>query len=146
MRTSASLVARVAASSTSTARWCAPWMRRTCCRPSSRSWSGSRPKTPPSRRGERRLGWERSSPAFSLATVALGYALARRLLPPLGALLAAFLLAVEPGLVLLGRLAVPEAALAPMLLLTILLVTPWVPETAAQGSAGVGPAPGQAPT
>src|SRR5207249_9001114 len=43
-------------------------------------------------------------------------------------------------------LALPEAALAPMLLLVILLVTPWVPETVAQGSAGAGPAREQTPT
>ncbi|MHB8508772.1 MAG: glycosyltransferase family 39 protein [Candidatus Dormibacteria bacterium] len=83
--------------------------------------------------------------ALGVATVLLGYSLARRLLPPLGALGAGFLLAVEPGLVLLSRLAVPEAALAPMLLLAALLTTPAVPENMPQGSAGAGRAAEQAP-
>jgi 4-amino-4-deoxy-L-arabinose transferase-like glycosyltransferase len=83
---------------------------------------------------------------LGVATVVLGYQLARRLLPPTGAVLAAFLLAVEPGLVLLSRLAVAEAALAPLLLLAVLLATPAVSDSTHQGSAGAGPAVDQAPT
>jgi hypothetical protein len=88
----------------------------------------------------------RTSVALGVLTVVLAYSLARRLLPPVGALAVAFLIAVEPGLVILSRLALPEALLAPLVLWVILLCTPAVPETASQGSAGVGPAPEQAPS
>jgi len=87
----------------------------------------------------------RISIALGVLTVILAYSLSRRLLPPVGALAAAFLTAVEPGLVMLSRLALPEALFAPLLLAAMLLCTPPVPETVAQGSAGVGPAREQAP-
>jgi hypothetical protein len=85
------------------------------------------------------------SVVLGVVTVLLGYQVARRLLPPTGAVFAAFLLAVEPGLVLLSRPAMPEAALAPLLLLAVLLATPAIPETARPGSAGVGPAADRPP-
>jgi 4-amino-4-deoxy-L-arabinose transferase-like glycosyltransferase len=87
----------------------------------------------------------RPSLVLGVLAVILGYFLARRLLPPIAALLAAFLLAVEPAMVALSRVALPEALLTPMLLGAILLATPGVPETTRPGSAGAGPAPDQAP-
>jgi len=88
----------------------------------------------------------RPSLLFGVITVPLGYALARRVMPPIAALAAGALLAVEPGLVLLSRVSVPEAALAAAILFVVLLVSPPVPETQPQGSAGVGPAPELAPS